>query len=323
MKKVRKFLLVMLTTVLLGALVSGTLVWAKDLTIGLSFPSLSFAWFAFLEQAVKDKAVQLGGIEVVSLEAENNVSKQISIIEDMIVKGVNGVLLVPIEVEAVIPAIEALNKANIPVVTVDRRIKEDAPVQVLCHVGADNTEGGRNAARYIVEKLKEKYGEPKGTVIELTGTPGAGPAIDRSTGFNEIMKQYPNITIKSQTANFRRDDGMKVMEDFIMSTPQIDAVFGANDEMILGAIQALEASGKFNVQEVITVGFDALPEALKLIEEGTLDATIEQFPGRQASTAFEVLVKFLREGVTPEKSVMLIEPRVITKDNLNEAEKSF
>jgi ribose transport system substrate-binding protein len=318
----KKILGSILIVVLLGSLLLGV-AGAKDLTIGLSFPSLSFAWFAFLEQAVKDKAAQLGGIEVISLEAENNVSKQISIIEDMIVKGVNGVLLVPIEVEAVIPAVEALNKANIPVVTVDRRIKEGAPVQVLCHVGADNTEGGRNAARYIVEKLTEKYGEPKGTVIELTGTPGAGPAIDRSAGFNEIIKQYPNITVKSQTANFRRDDGMKVMEDFIMSTPQIDAVFGANDEMILGAIQALQASGKFKVEDVITVGFDALPEALKLIEEGTLDATIEQFPGKQASTAFEILVKFLKEGATPEKPVILIEPKVITKANLNEAEKSF
>ncbi len=303
--------------------VLGSLAWAKDLTIGLSFPSLSFAWFAFLEQAVKDKAVQLGGIEVISLEAENSVSKQISIIEDMIIKGVDGVLLVPIEVEAVIPGVEALNKANIPVVTVDRRIKEGAPVQVLCHVGADNVEGGRRAARFIVEKLTEKYGEPKGVVIELTGTPGAGPAIDRSAGFNEIIKQYPNITVKSQTANFRREDGMKVMEDFIMSTPQIDAVFGANDEMILGAIQAIEASGKFDVKEVITVGFDALPEALKLIEEDILDATIEQFPGRQASTAFEILVKYLRENVQPEKPLLYIEPKVITKDNLSEAEKSF
>jgi len=320
----KKLGLVGVLIVLLGALCLGSLALAQEqLTIGLSFPSLSMAWFGFLEQAVKEKAVQLGGIEVISLEAQDNVATQISIIEDMIVRGVDGVLLVPIEVEAVVPAVEALNKAKIPVVTVDRRIKEDAPVEVLCHVGADNVEGGRKAAQFIVDKLTEKYGEPKGTIIELTGTPGAGPAIDRSAGFNEIMKQYPNITIKAQTANFRRDDGMKVMEDFIMSTPQIDAVFGANDEMILGAIQAIEASGKFDVEEVVTVGFDALPEALQLIEEGTLDATIEQFPGRQASTAFEILVKYLRENVEPESKIMLIEPAVITKDNLQEAEKSI
>jgi len=320
----KKLGLVGVLIVLLSSLYLGSLALAQEqLTIGLSFPTLSAAWFTFLEEAVKEKAVQLGGIEVISLEAQDNVAKQISIVEDMIVRGVDGVLLVPIEVEAVVPAVEALNKANIPVVTVDRRIKEDAPVEVLCHVGADNVEGGRKAAQFIVDKLTEKYGEPKGTIIELTGTPGAGPAIDRSAGFNEIMKQYPNITIKAQTANFYRDQGMKVMEDFIMSTPQIDAVFGANDEMILGAIQAMEASGKLDVKEVITVGFDALPEALQLIEEGTLDATIEQFPGRQASAAFEILVKYLREKAEPESKVVLIEPAVITKDNLHEAEKSI
>lgn len=313
---------IMIITVAIAVLFGGVAI-AQKLTIGLSFPSLSFAWFAFLEDAVKQKAQQLGDIEVISLEAQNEVSKQISIIEDMIIKGVDGVLLVPIEVEAVIPAIEALNKANTPVVTVDRRIKEGAPVEILCHVGADNTEGGRKAAQFIVEKLKEKYGEPKGVVIELTGTPGAGPAIDRSAGFHEIIDQYPQITVKSQTANFRRDDGMKVMEDFIMSTLQIDAVFGANDEMILGAIQAMDASGKVDVKETITVGFDALPEALKLIEEDVLDATIEQFPGKQASTAFEILVNYLRKGEKPAQKVMLIEPAVITKDNLDQAEKSF
>lgn len=295
----------------------------EELTIGLSFPSLSFAWFSFLEEAVKEKAAQLGGIEVISLEAEDKVSNQISIIEDMIIRGVDGVLLVPIEVEAVVPAVEALNQANIPVVTVDRRIKEDAPVEVLCHVGADNVEGGRKAGQFVVDKLTEKYGAPKGVVIELIGTPGAGPAIDRSGGFNEIIGQYPDIIIKSQTANFRRDDGMRVMEDFIMSTPEIDAVFGGNDEMVLGAIQAMQASGMLDVEEVITVGFDALPESLELIEQGILDATIEQFPGRQASTAFEVLVNYLWEGQEPADKVILIEPAVITKENLDQAEKSF
>jgi ribose transport system substrate-binding protein len=319
----RKIISGVVILALMFSFVFDSLAWAKELTIGLSFPSLSFAWFSFLEQAVKEKAAKLGGINVISLEAQNEVSKQISIVEDMITKKVDGVLLVPIEVEAVVPAVEALNKANIPVVTVDRRIDEKSGAKVLCHVGADNVEGGRKAAQFIVKKLIEKYGKAKGVVIELTGTPGAGPAIDRSAGFHEIMKKYPGITIKSQTANFDRDDGMKVMEDFLMSTPQIDAVFGANDEMLLGAIQAIEASGKIKVTDVITVGFDALPETLKLIKEGTVNATIEQFPGKQASTAFEILVNYIKTGAKPKNSVILIPPKVITKDNLNQAEKSF
>lgn len=318
----KKIGLLFIVAILAFSCLFGTLAFAQEYTIGLSFPSLSFAWFAFLEQAVKDKASQLG-VNVVSLEANDEVSKQISIIEDMVIKKVNGVLLVPIEVEAVVPGVEALNKANIPVVTVDRRLKEGVPVQVLAHVGADNYTGGKKAAEFIVAELNKKFGEPKGTVIELYGTPGAGPAIDRSSGFQDVMKQYPNITVKTQTANFRRDDGMQVMEDFIMSSPEIDAVFGANDEMILGALEALQASAKFNVQEVVTIGFDALTDALKSISDGILDATIEQFPGKQAATGFEILYNFVKDGKTPEDSVILIEPAVITKDNLDQAEKSF
>jgi len=108
-----------------------------------------------------------------------------------------------------------------------------------------------------------------------------------------------------------------------MSTPEIDAVFGANDEMILGALEALQASAKFNVQEVITIGFDALTDALKSISDGILDATIEQYPGKQAATGFEILYNFVKDGKTPENPVVLIEPAVITKDNLDQAEKSF
>ncbi len=294
----------------------------KTITIGLSFPSLSFAWFAFLEKATKDKAAQLGNVNVLSVESQNQVSKQVADVEDMIVKKVNGVLLVPIEVKAVIPAVRALNQAKIPVVTVDRRLEAGAGVTILGHVGADNVEGGRIAGRYVVDRLKAKYGAVKGMVVELYGTPGAGPAIDRSKGFREVLGQYKGVTVKQYTANFRREDGLKVMEDALQALPKIDAVFGANDEMILGALEAIKG-GKMKLTEVITVGFDALPDALRSIKDGTLGATIEQFPGRQASTGFETLVDFIRTGKRPATQVLLIKPLLITKANLNKAEKGF
>jgi len=303
--------------------VSATQAAPKTITIGLSFPSLSFAWFAFLEKATKEKAAQLGNVKVLSVESQNQVSKQVADIEDMIVKQVSGVLLVPIEVKAVIPAVRALNRAKIPVVTVDRRLEAGAGVTILGHVGADNVEGGRIAGRYVVERLKAKYGQVKGTVVELYGTPGAGPAIDRSKGFREVLAQYKDVTVKQYTANFRREDGLKVMEDALQALPKIDAVFGANDEMILGALEAIKGSGKVKVSDVITVGFDALPDALRAINDGTLGATIEQFPGRQASTGFETLVTFIRTGKRPAKPILLIKPLLITKANLNKAEKGF
>jgi ABC-type sugar transport system substrate-binding protein len=131
------------------------------------------------------------------------------------------------------------------------------------------------------------------------------------------------VTIKQYTANFSRDDGLKVMEDVITSVGKFDAVFGANDEMILGGIEAIKGSGKMRPQDLITIGFDALPDALREIKDGTLGATIEQFPGRQASTGFQEIVDFLRDGKRPATKTLLITPRLITKANLNQAEKSF
>ena len=156
-RKMKKIGLLFVLVAFVLSCLFGSIAYAQEYTIGLSFPSLSFAWFAFLEQAVKDKASQLG-VNVISLEANNEVSKQISIIEDMIIRQVEGVLLVPIEVEAVVPGVEALNNANIPVVTVDRRLKEGVQVQVLAHVGADNYTGGQKAAEYIIAELSKKYG---------------------------------------------------------------------------------------------------------------------------------------------------------------------
>lgn len=287
---------------------------------GLSFPTLISVFFNTLDEHVKEKAKELD-VNVVSIEANNEVSRQLSVLEDMRTKGVKGILLVPTETEAVIPGVESLNEAKIPVVTIDRRLAEEAHhVEVLAHVGADNVLGGQKAAHFIVDHITRLKGKPEGTVIELYGLVGAGPAIDRSSGFQEVMEKYPGITVKTQTASFYRVDAMKVMEDFIMSTPEIDGVFAANDEMALGAIEAMEASGKFDFSKVVTVGFDTIQDALKSISEGRMTATIEQYPGRQASIGFEVMVDYVVHGKTPENKLILLDPIVITKNNLDAAE---
>lgn len=307
----------LMVAVLVACCLFGSLAKAgENRDYGLSFPTLANIFFATLQEAVEGKAKELN-VNIVSLEANNEVARQISIVEDMIVQNKAGLLLVPIETEAVVPAVEKLNAANIPVVTVDRRISPEFGVKVLAHVGADNVIGGENAAKFIVDRLTKLKGEPKGTVIELYGFVGSGPAIDRSEGFQKIMKQYPNITVKTQTANFFRDDGMRVMEDFITSTPEIDAVFGANDEMVMGAIEAMQASGKFDFSKVITVGFDAIDDALQSIRDGILTGTIEQFPGKQAAQGFQVLYDFVANGKKPANELVLIEPQVVSKENID------
>ena len=173
---------------------------------------------------------------------------------------------------------------------------------------------GAAAARYLAERLGGK-----GKVIELEGTPGASPAIDRKTGFHEVIDQSGLEVIASQTANFQRANGQSVTENLLQVHQDFQAVYGANDEMILGAIEALEANN-VDATRVVTVGYDAIPDALSYIRAGRLDATVEQYPGRQARTALRLLVEHIRKGTPPETKEIYIKPVVITNENLDQAE---
>src|SRR5574340_1758197 len=150
----------------------------KKLVIGLTLPSLSHPFFIYLRRSVLDEAEKLG-VEVIATDAEDVAAKQLAGVEDFISRGVDGVVMAPINADALVPAVEALNAKGIPVATVDRKVSAG---EVLVHVGADNVEGGRVAARYIVNKLGNK-----GRVIELEGLPGASAAIDRKKGFEEVL----------------------------------------------------------------------------------------------------------------------------------------
>ena len=280
------------------------------IVIGLAVPSLSHPFFIYLTKNVMDEAQKLG-IEVIASDAGDVAARQMSIIEDFIIKGVDGVLMSPIGADALVPAVEALNKAKVPVATVDRRVNGG---DVLVHVGADNVEGGRVAARYLIEKLGGQ-----GNVIELEGTPGASPAIDRKKGFEEELAGSNIKILACQTAEFQRAKGQSVMENLLQAHGVFQGLYGANDEMILGAIEAMEAHG-IDASKVVTIGYDAIPDALEYISQGKLNATIEQFPGEQARTALRFLVDNIREGKNPPSKEIYIKPVAIDKSSLEKAE---
>lgn len=278
--------------------------------IGLTVPSLTHPFFIYLRDNVTDEAEKLG-VDIITADAEDVAAKQMSIIEDFIARRVDGVLISPIGADALVPAVEELNRANIPVATVDRKVSGG---KILVHVGADNVEGGRVAARYITGRLGGK-----GKVIELEGTPGSSPALDRKTGFHEVIRGSDIQIVASQTANFQRALGQSVMENLLQVHQDFQAVYSANDEMMLGAIEAMEAHD-VDASRVITVGYDAIPDAIRYIREGRLDASVEQYPGRQARTALRLLVERIRNGSLPEKDEVSIEPAVIHAENLDQAE---
>jgi ribose transport system substrate-binding protein len=143
------------------------------------------------------------------------------------------------------------------------------------------------AGSFIAEQLGGK-----GKVIELVGVPGTSSARERGQGFNEEISKYPGIEVVArQTANYNRAEGLTVMENLLQAYPDVDAVFAHNDEMALGALEAIKAAGK--LQDIIIVGFDATPDALASVESGELSATIAQQPYRMGELAVEKAYEYL------------------------------
>ncbi len=206
---------------------------------------------------------------------------------------------------ALAPAVQAVIDAGIPVVTVDRNVTD---VATLAHVGADNVEGGRLQGRYLVEILPDG-----GDVYELQGQPGSTPAIDRHAGLDEVIAAQDAVKIVvSQTAEFARATAISVFESALAGNPEPAAVVCANDDMAFGVSEVAQAQGL----SIPIIGFDALPEALIAINDGTMAATIEQFPGGQSTQAIDILVDFLLNDATPAEHDTYLTPIIITKDNL-------
>lgn len=287
----------------------------KHLTILVAIPDLAFPFFVHMADEIKDEAAKTGGIDLVIADGQRSSPKETADIEAAITKGVDGMLVDPNDVDALAPAIQEAVDAKIPVVTVDRRV--DKVPGILAHVGADNVKGGEAQGK-LIEKLF-----PNGaTVMNLQGQSGSSPAIDRNKGLHNVLDQAKDKykIVFEDTAGFDRPKGMAMTESALagMSTPP-DVIVAANDDMALGALEALKARNLLG--KVKLIGFDALPEALGQIKAGNMTATIEQLPGGQTRGALQALVGFLRDGKKPDKQVILLTPIAITSDNLNQAER--
>lgn len=317
MRGTRTFARLLVLVMMLGMIASVPLTAAaaparqdEKLQIVFSVPGLNFPFFVHMMSIARDKAAELD-IELIELDGQDNTATQVAGLETMIAQGVDGIVVSPREVEALAPTIQSITDAGIPVVTVDRAV---SGATTLGHVGADNVRGGEIQGEYLLTLLPDG-----GDVIELQGTVGASPAIDRSAGFNEAIMANPNIRVVfQQTAGFDRATGLTVAEQALQANPEADAIVCGNDDMCLGAAEAASGIGV----SIPIIGFDALPEALQAVQDGSLAATVDQWPGRQTAGAMQVLVDFLRNGTEPAEHTTLIEPGLITADNLGEAERA-
>ncbi len=286
----------------------------KPLVVLTSLPSLSFPFFVHMQTELKAEAGKLGGVSLLNTDGQNSATKQTGDVEAGITKGVNAIVISPLDVNALSPAVQEAVSAKVPVVTIDRRI--NGVQGILAHVGADNVKGGEAQGEAILAAF------PNGArVFHLQGQPGAGPAIDRNKGLHAVLDQHKDKFqfVFQQTANFARDQALSVTESGLAGLPQPpDVIVCANDDMALGALEAVRAR---NLTGIKIYGFDALPEALARIKDGSLAGTVEQFPGEQSRIAMDIAVAFARDGKQPEKKLVLLTPIVITTANLAKAER--
>ena len=301
------------SSVAVGALIAASPVLAQDKLVILgSVPSLGFPFFVHMLNQIKVEA-EAQGVDLIESDGQNSAPKQTADVEAAVVQGVNAIVISPLDVNALAPAVEAAIQAGVPVVTIDRRV--DGVAGILAHVGADNVKGGEAQAQAIIAAF------PDGArIFHLQGQPGAGPAIDRNQGVHNVLDPVADKyqIIFEQTANFARAEALTVTEAGLAANGEPDVIVCANDDMALGAIEACAARGFTNVK---IYGFDALPEALVAVRDGTMAGTVEQFPGEQSRTAVRIAVAFAKDGTAPESDLVLLTPIVIGQDNLDKAER--
>ena len=247
---------------------------AKDITVGFSQIGAESAWRTANTQSIQSEA-EKRGIELKFSDAQQKQENQIRAIRSFIAQGVDVIAFAPVVETGWEPDLREAKRAGIPVILSDRRVDAGEDLYA-CFLGSDFVEEGRRAARWLA---KATNGQAR--IAELQGTTGAAPANDRKKGFEEIMKEHPGMTIiKSQTGDFTRAGGKQVMEAFLKSPEgkQITAVYAHNDDMALGAIQAIEEAGLKPGKDILIVSIDGVKGAFEAMAAGKLNCTVECNP---------------------------------------------
>lgn len=250
--------------------------------------------------------------------SETMTAEQLVMVEDTIVQGVDGICLGPTTGEGLINAVIKANEAGIPMINVDNRIDVDALAEaggvLLSYIGSDNYQGAVDAAGVLGEALKDV---PNAKVAVLEGTAGQGNTYLRTGGFMEGIAAYDNIeVVASQPADYSRDKGYTVMQNIIQANPDIVGLFANNDEMALGAIQALKDAGM--LEQVAVVGFDGTKDAANAVIAGEMLATMAQDPFNLGYSSIMMMFKAVTEGTDGIAAENLIPTSVI---NIENAEK--
>ncbi|SMB84433.1 inositol transport system substrate-binding protein [Pasteurella testudinis DSM 23072] len=305
MRKINQLVLLLSAGLALNA-------FAKNEVVAFSSPSLYSPFQIKMSQAAAEagKALEL---KVQVLDGQDSSTKQTSDVDNSITKGAKAILIAPNDVNAIAAAVEDAINAGVVVATVDRKVISEKNIP---HFGANNYLGGQK----IAQELKAKF--PDGAnIILLTGQPGSTSNIERTQGIRDELKSYGTQykIIVDQSGNWLRSEGLRIIESVLPTLKQKpDVILSANDDMAMGAIEALRALG-YKAGDITVTGFDAGPEALSRIQDDWLYVTADQRPSYAVSTALSQIAGNLREG----KAIQGLDfaPLIIKKQNVREAER--
>ena len=284
----------------------------QEATVGFSQSEPENNPFRIAETESIRSEAEKRGIKLLTANAEASAPKQISDIRDMIAQGAQVLIVAPLNAEGLQPAFEAASAENVPVFLIDRETAGTPCEDYITFMGSNFLEQGEIAAQKLAEATNEKA-----QIAVLEGTPGASVTADRTEGFEKALEQYPNMKIvASQTGNFVRAEGQQVMEQLIQSNPDINAVYAENDEMALGAIQALRDAGKNPGEDVKVVSVDGTRGAVQAIVSGQINSVIETNP-RFGPLAFDTIEKFLAGEPIPQQ--IIVQDRVYDEGNAEES----
>ncbi|MEW5919366.1 MAG: sugar ABC transporter substrate-binding protein [Bacillota bacterium] len=258
----------------------------KQYTVGLSLASATNPFYMAMEKGIKQKAEELG-INIRTVIAEEDVGRQVSGIEDLIVAKVDAILVSPISVDGLKVSYEAAKEAGIPAISIARSIAN--PELEAAFVGLDWYESGSVIGKWIADEIGGK-----GKVAMLAGPAGAYMVLRMTEAIKDVLAEHPGIEIVAELySTHTKENGLRLAEDVLVANPDVDVIYCNNDELALGAVEAVEAAGRLG--KVKVTGFNAVPGAVQSVREGRMAMTISLRPESWGKMAMEV-VKNVLEG---------------------------
>ncbi|MEN2989407.1 galactofuranose ABC transporter, galactofuranose-binding protein YtfQ [Tistrella sp. BH-R2-4] len=272
---------------------------AADLTVGFSQIGSESGWRA-AETTVTKSEAEARGITLKIADAQQKQENQIKAIRSFVAQGVDAIFVAPVVATGWDTVLSEAKDAEIPVVLLDRSIETTNPDLYLTAVTSDTVHEGRVAGEWLAKTV----GDRDCPIVELQGTVGSSPAINRKKGFDEVVAAHDNLKlIRSQTGDFTRAKGKEVMESFLKAEgggKSICALYAHNDDMAVGAIQAIKEAGLKPGQDILVVSIDAVPDIFKAMMDGEANATVELTPN-MAGPAFDAILAFKDKGTVPPK----------------------